>query len=166
MYLCFCPCPDLETAIVLSPWGNNLSNMASAFSTSGGKLTTVVLPDTSKVTNMRAMFANNWSSFECPVFNTSSVTNISNMFASCAQLKEIPNLTFGRVTNANYAFDRTYNVNTGILRVYNNLISQTTPPSNHECTFKECGIHSETGAIEVAQIPSDWKDPNPVPEDE
>ena len=155
---CFYPCHNLQTAIILSPNGCNVTNMERAFSTDGGYLSHVELPDTSKVTNMESMFKNNWSSFQyVPSFNTSNVTDISEMFYNCAQLREIPNLTFGKVTDCEAAFNGTYNANTGILRAYNNLINQTTQPTSHSYAFRNSGRDSVTGAVELAQIPSDWK---------
>lgn len=155
---CFYPCHYIETAIIEAPSGCYVTNMEDTFHTDGGALSSVVLPDTSHVTNMKGLFCNNWRDFEeCPSFNTSNVTNIDHMFYNCAQLKEIPNLTFGKVVNADDAFNGTYNASTGILRAYNNLSSQTTPPSSHNYTFTDSGKDSVTGSAELAQIPNDWK---------
>ena len=49
------------------------------------------------------------------------------------------------------------NVESGALALYNQLSTQTTPPSNHSQTFYDCGSNTTTGAAELAQVPSDWK---------
>ena len=41
--------------------------------------------------------------------------------------------------------------------LYNQLSTQTTPPSSHSQTFYDCGSNTTTGSAELAQIPSDWK---------
>lgn len=32
-----------------------------------------------------------------------------------------------------------------------------TPPTSHIYTFRNCGINTQTGSAELAQIPNDWK---------
>ena len=57
----------------------------------------------------------------------------------------------------NYTFRNCTHVDGGALALYQQASSQTTPPSNHNGTFNNCGSNSNTGRVELAQIPSDWK---------
>ena len=67
-----------------------------------------------------------------PLYNTSNMTHINRMFALC------------------------YNVEHGALALYRQASSQTSVPE-HIDAFWECGRDTQTGAAELAQIPSDWK---------
>jgi len=49
------------------------------------------------------------------------------------------------------------NVQYGALALYQQASTQTTPPSSHAKAFFNCGVSSQTGSAELAQIPSDWK---------
>ena len=68
-----------------------------------------------------------------PLFDTTSLTNVINMFYEC------------------------YYVDGGQLALYQQMSSQTNPPSNHSGCFNSCGSSSTTGAAELAQIPIGWK---------
>jgi len=50
-----------------------------------------------------------------------------------------------------------YNVQSGALALYQQASTQTNPPTGHGSTFRNCGSNTQTGAEELAQIPSDWK---------
>jgi hypothetical protein len=47
------------------------------------------------------------------------------------------------------------NVQSGALALYQQASSRVTPPS-HSYTFRFCGSNTETGAAELAQIPTSW----------
>jgi hypothetical protein len=47
-------------------------------------------------------------------------------------------------------------VESGALALYQQASTQTTPPSNHDGTFKNCGQDTTTGAAELAMIPTGW----------
>ena len=111
---------------------SNVTNMESMFD-SCTSLTSVSLLDTSNVTNMNLMFLNCYSLTTVPLFDTSSVTSISNMLYNCVKVQY------------------------GALALYQQASTQANPPSNHYATFRNCGSNTETGAAELAQIPSDWK---------
>jgi len=49
------------------------------------------------------------------------------------------------------------NVQSGALALYNQASTQANPPTNHTLAFQNCGVDTQTGAAELAQIPSDWK---------
>lgn len=68
-----------------------------------------------------------------PLFDTSSLVNVNSMFYECT------------------------NVEGGILDLYNQMSTQTNPPIYHVGTFYECGVNTQTGTAELAQVPSDWK---------
>lgn len=98
-----------------------------------GSLSSVALFNTSNVTDMNRMFWNCNALTSIPLFNTSKVTNVENMFAHCT------------------------NVQCGALALYQQMSSQATPPSSHAWTFYDCGINTQTGSAELAQIPDSWK---------
>ena len=60
------------------------------------------------------------------------------------------------ITNVdNFLKGSTY-VRHGALDMYNQMIGQATPPSNHEKTFHDCGKLTEQGLFELLQIPVNW----------
>jgi len=120
-------------------------------------LITVPLFDTSKVTDMRNMFSNCWELTSVPVFNTSSVTEMEEMFERCVALTAVPLFNTSNVTNMRGMFANCYKVESGALALYQQASSQANPPSSHEYAFGDCGRDTETGAAELAQIPSGWK---------
>lgn len=144
-------------------------------------LKTVSLFDTSKVKSMSDMFSNCTSLTSVPLFNTSSVKNMNQMFWYCTSLKSVPLFNTVNVTGMNSMFNHCtsltslplfntnsvtsvgqmagycYNVQTGALALYRQMSTQTTPPTQHQQTFYNCGVSSRTGSAELAQIPSDWK---------
>lgn len=82
-------------------------------------------------------------------------------FNYCDKLKKIPKLYYSDLdvcanVNVREAFYRCENVEEGILDMYNYLngLNNTT---NHSSTFYKCGINTESGTAELAQIPDDWK---------
>lgn len=119
-------------------------------------LTSVALFDTSSVTDMVNMFYGCSSLTSVPLFDTSSVTSMQFMFYNCSSLTSIPLFDTSSATNMNKMFDGCVNVQSGALALYQQASSQTTPPSNHNNTFYNCGANTVTGAAELAQIPSSW----------
>lgn len=120
-------------------------------------LTSVSLFDTSSVRKMANMFYNNKKLTSTPLFDTSNVTNMYNMFYNCQGLTSIPLFNTAKVTNMSSMFENCWNVESGALALYQQASSQTSPPNYHTDTFSSCGEDTETGAAELAQIPSDWK---------
>jgi surface protein len=78
-------------------------------------------------------------------------------FNSCSSLTSIPLFDTSKVTNMGSTFRDCQNVESGALALYQQASSQSNPPSNHSQTFTNCGTNTQTGAEELAQIPSDWK---------
>ena len=68
-----------------------------------------------------------------PLFDTTALTNVTNMFYAC------------------------YDVEGGALALYQQMSTQTNVPANHSGCFRSCGSDTQTGAAELAQIPSGWK---------
>ena len=119
-------------------------------------LTAVPLFDTSNVTDISNIFNGCSSLTAVPLFDTSNVTDMSQMLKDCTSLTTIPLFNTGKVTNVNLAFAGCYNVESGALAMYNQMSTQTTPPSSHSTTFGGCGSNTVTGAAELAQIPTSW----------
>lgn len=120
-------------------------------------LQTVPFFDTSNITRMAGTFEQS-GIITLPAFNMINVTTISNMCLSCASLKTIPLFrNTDKISKAYRTFRNCYNVESGALALYQQLSSQANPPSTHSLMFAQCGSNTETGAAELAQIPSDWK---------
>lgn len=139
----------------------NVTNMSHMFYGCGIK--TVPLFDTHNVTNMSNMFSlihspggYNSRLETLPLFDTSNVTDMSSMCYLQHSLKTIPLLNTSKVTNMDSAFDDCTNIETGALALYQQASSQSSPPSSHSYTFRNCGSNTTTGAAELQQIPISW----------
>lgn len=89
-------------------------------------------------------------------FDTSEVTDASSAFIYNGNLKNVPLLDTGKMTNVTLMFGHCLEVKEGALALYTRMSSQTTPPSSHYDAFYNCGKNSTTGAAELAQIPTSW----------
>lgn len=90
-------------------------------------------------------------------------------FEDCTSLTEIPASFYTLPQgNSTYSVDRMFkgcvNISSGIYDAYDYWRRQYTPyPEtqprirSHSETFASCGINTQQGAAELAQIPSDWK---------
>lgn len=119
-------------------------------------LTTVPLLDTSSAETIASMFGACTSLQTVPLFNTANVTRMSSTFSGCSVLTAVPLFNTANVTDMYRTFYNCYQVESGALAMYQQASSQTTPPSNHDGTFTNCGRDTVTGAAELAQIPADW----------
>ena len=120
-------------------------------------LTTVHLFNTSSVTDMGGMFYWCTSLTSVPLFDTSSVTDMQSMFQNCTSLTSVPLFNTSSVTDISIMFMNCKNVQSGALALYQQVSTQTNPPSSHRMAFRNCGSDTTTGAAELAQIPDDWK---------
>lgn len=116
--------------------------------------------NTTGITNMSDMFGNE-SGFIVPLtsvalFDTSSVTTMDGMLAGCSSLTSVPLFDTSSVTNMSWMFNACRNVQSGALALYQQASSQANPPTYHDGTFSNCGSNTQTGAAELAQIPSSW----------
>jgi surface protein len=82
---------------------------------------------------------------------------MQDMFRVCSALTSIPLFNTANVTNMSSMFDGCINVQSGALALYQQASTQANPPTSHYYTFYGCGSNTQTGAAELAQIPSDWK---------
>jgi len=134
---------------------SNVTNMGGMFANCCA-LTSVPLFDTSNVTNMSHMFVKCDSIISIPLFNTSNVTIMTSMLEQCNSLKTIPLLNTSSVIDTYCMCYASLNVESGALALYQQLSTQTTPPSIYSNTFYRCGSDTVTGAAELAQIPTSW----------
>lgn len=119
-------------------------------------LTTVPLFNTSNVTNMSGMFRDCTALTSVPLFNTPNVTYMSYTFANCSSLTTIPLFNTYYVTTMSSMFLNCTSVESGALALYTQASTQTYKPQWHTNTFQNCGSNTQTGAVELAQIPSSW----------
>lgn len=119
-------------------------------------LTSVPLFDTSNVTRIHEMFDGCSSLTNVPLFDTSNVTDMDWAFKDCTSLTYIPLFDTSKVEQMAYMFFNCVNVQSGALALYQQVSTLATLPI-HYYTFYNCGRDTQTGAAELAQIPSDWK---------
>lgn len=89
------------------------------------------------------------------IVNTGNLKSAYGMFDR-SNITTIP--SFGDLSSletCTYMFNGCFYVTGGILDMYNKL--KDIPGLSHLETFRNCGAATETGAAELAQIPSDWK---------
>lgn len=120
-------------------------------------LTYVPLFDTSNVTSMNGSFSNCSSLTDIPLFDTSNVRDFRNTFSNCLSLScAVPLFNTNKATNTQSMFNRCDNMQSGALALYQQMSTQTTPPSSHSNTFWFCGRNTVAGYAELQQIPSAW----------
>lgn len=78
-------------------------------------------------------------------------------FWNCTGLTAMPYLDVSHVTTANSMFSGCVNMGSGIYDMYMALSGHISSAGSHSHTFSECGSNSESGAAELALIPSSWK---------
>ena len=154
MYSMFSDCTSL-TSVPLFDTSITIS-MYSMFARCAS-LTSVPLLDTSSVSNMQSMFLECTSLTSVPLFDTSSVTNMNYMLYNCSSLTTVPLFNTSNVDRMDGMLSDCINVQSGALALYNQVSTQPTPPEGHNKVFYNCGINTETGSAELAQIPDDWK---------
>lgn len=113
--------------------------------------------DTSKVTNIEGMLENCSNISSVPLYDTSKAVDMVSMLGSCTSLTSLPLFDTSNVKNFDAAFSNCVSVQSGALDLYRQASTQTNPPSYHHYTFTDCGINTESGSAELAQIPRDWK---------
>ena len=113
---------------------------------------TIQLP----ITNTMSMFSSCTSLNSVHLFDLSSATDTTSMFAFCTSLTSVPLFDLSSATDTAEMFVGCTSVETGALALYQQVSTQTTPPSNHSDMFTDCGSGTTTGAAELAQIPTSW----------
>lgn len=141
------------TSVALFDTSNVIDMHGMFYNTS---ITTVPLFDTSKVTYTANMFLGCESLTTIPLLDISKVNDMHDMFNGCTSLTSIPLFDTSSATRMDTMFFDCPNVESGALALYLRASSQPNIPL-HYCTFGMCGRNTQTGAAELAQIPSDWK---------
>lgn len=96
--------------------------------------------------------------FQLLGLNSTGVTNMER-FCDCSQdlmVGTIPLFDTTALTNVENAFYECYYVVGGHLALYQQMSSQSNPPSSHDGCFERCGSVTQTGSAELSQIPSSW----------
>ena len=119
-------------------------------------VTNIPLYDLSNDTKMTEMFKSCNALTSLPLFNTHNVTHMDSMCEGCYNLVSLPLFDTTSVYNVTRAFYSCRHVESGALALYNQMSSQTTPPTYYPDCFYWCGKQSTTGAAELAQIPTSW----------
>lgn len=138
---------NLVSCTDVSDWFSGSSNVLT-------HLGNVNLPDCTTADNMFSSTVN-IESIGILTFS-SSLQSAKSMFESCGWLTAIPDFETSGLSNVNQMFANCYNVESGSLALYQQMSSQSNPPSSHNYTFVNCGRDTVTGAAELAQIPSSW----------
>ena len=132
--------------------GTNFNNMLSKCSS----LQTVPLFDTSKATDTSYMFYLCTALNTSPLLNTTRVTNFTSMYTDCREMTNVPLLDTSNAIDVHSMFYGCHKVQSGALAMYNQMSSQTYPPTTYNNCFSQCGISTVTGTQELAQIPTSW----------
>ena len=119
-------------------------------------LSTMYTYDLSKATDVQGMLQRCVSLRSIPTFNTRLVQNFNGMLYGCENLLEIPLFSTTNAVDMATMCRDCYSVDTGALALYQQASSQAYPPSIYTQCFTNCGIHSITGAQELAAIPTSW----------
>ena len=133
-----------------SDWSNNQLFITST------DLIAILGFNATGITNFSNAFPSYTNLISVCLFDTSAVTNMSTMFEDCRHLTSIPLFNTSSVTNMRNCFHSCFDVQSGALALYQQASTQTTPPSQYDGCFNNCGIDTVTGAAELAQIPSSW----------
>lgn len=92
-----------------------------------------------------------------PAFSGRQITDISNMFSQCVSLTgTIPAYDFRNVDKCSNAFKDCRSLSGGALATYNRFMSYEIQPTEYNNCFTNCGIDTQTGSAELAQIPTSW----------
>ena len=126
-----------------------------------------VLGNEGTINNLQGLFKGCSSLQSVGSYNVSKVG--TGAFEDCTSLTEIPASFYTLPQgNSQYSVDKMFkgciNISSGIYDAYHYWSTQYTPfpsvlprISSHSETFASCGINTQAGAAELAQVPSDWK---------
>lgn len=116
-----------------------------------------------------------------PAFDLKGVCDANSMFADCVSLRAIPAMSVSKVGHPivwegtvvsgtiqymDYMFQGCLNVESGITAMYTALSTNGygtaaqavgVTPAQHSKVFENCGVDSQSGSAELAQIPAGWK---------
>ena len=140
---------------VISSNLDGVTNITQLFSLCS-MLISAKLLNTSSLVTIGSVFSYCDKLEEVNDFDATNATYSKYMFLNCSSLKKVPSIIVSKISDCSSMFATCTKVESGALALYNALAGQTTPPSAHSTTFSQCGKDTETGAAELAQIPSDW----------
>lgn len=112
--------------------------------------------DPSLSVNYTNLFNNCKSLTQIPILDYTNATCTNNMFEGCTGLTKINHIHLPNVRTCGLMFKDCVNVETGALKLYQELSTQANPPTRYEECFKNCGINTATGLAELQQIPQSW----------
>ena len=135
---------------------SNVTSMYCTF-TECSSLSSIPWFDTSNVTDIYGMLIDCTSLTSVPLYDTSNAVYMGGMLQNCTSITSLPLFDTSKAESMNAAFLNCVNVQSGALDLYRQASTQTNPPELHYSTFTNCGINTETGSAELAQIPSGWK---------
>lgn len=147
-------CTYLETVPLF-----DLSNVRLTYSMFDGCTHLASVPQfiMSNVIQAQNMFYGCTSLTSIPQFDLSNLERAESMFNGCTSLTSIPLFSTSKLDKIPSMFYGCTNVESGALALYQQISSQSTPPSDYMHAFYNCGSNTVTGAAELAQIPASWK---------
>lgn len=125
-------------------------------SSSNNAMTSATITTSSSLVNANMVFRGCTALQSFSISNTSSVADFDSLCLNCVSLQTVPLLSTDAATDVDSMFKGCTNVESGALALYQQMSTQTTPPTTHTNTFQSCGSYTVTGAIEIAQIPTSW----------
>ena len=137
------------------------TNATNMFQSCSSLVTVSSITTTSALKSVGSMFARCYALETIPLFDTSGVTsffggNRGGMCAQCTSLKSVPLFDTSSATDVTYMFSGCTAVESGALALYQQMSTQTTPPTTYNNCFANCGSNTATGQAELAQIPTSW----------
>lgn len=111
--------------------------------------------DLSNVLACGHMFLGNQAATSIPDFDLSNSSEIMYMFDGCNHVTELPNITYSSYLDCEATYAQMWLVETGITREYQKLSDGRA--NGYLGCFIQCGMMTDTGSAELAQLPYDWK---------
>lgn len=102
------------------------------------------------------LFNNCKSLTQIPILDYTHATNTEAMFEGCTGLTKINHISIPNVITCATMFKDCVNVESGALKLYQELSALGNQIDRHEECFKNCGINTSTGLAELQQIPQSW----------
>lgn len=137
-----------------------ISNNVNATNTFNGCYQMQIAPfmDRVNISNASSMFKDCKSLIETPnICNCfHGCTNFSDAFNGCNSLRRINYIDTATATNVSGMFKYCTNVESGADTLYQQMSTQSTPPSSYSGCFTNCGSSTPSGTAALAQIPSAW----------
>ena len=113
--------------------------------------------DTHNVSSFCGMFSNCNNMIDPIILDTSNGINLGSMYSQCTNLTSVPLLNTDKAQSVDYMFYLDRNVCSGISALYQQMSTQTNPPTAYSYCFENCGTNNSSGIAEWLTIPDDWK---------